>query len=37
MRDFDRPVDGELVATSGEVEDEDKSPVAVPEDTVGRM
>ena len=37
MRDFDRPVDGELGATSGEVEDEDKSPVAVLEDTVGRM
>ena len=26
--EFDRPVDGELGATSGEVEDEDKSPVA---------
>ena len=37
MREFDRPVDGELGATSGEVEDEDKSPVAVLEDTVGRM
>ena len=37
MRDFDRPVDGELGATSGEVEDDDKSPVAVLEDTVGRM
>ena len=37
MRDFDRPVDGELGATSGEVEDEDKSPVAVLEDTVGSM
>ena len=37
MRDFNRPVDGELGATSGEVEDEDKSPVAVLEDTVGRM
>ena len=37
MREFDRPVDGELGATSGEVEDEVKSPVAVLEDTVGRM
>ena len=37
MRDFDRPVDGELGATSGEVEDDDKSPVAVLEDTLGRM
>ena len=37
MRDFDRPVDGELGATSGEVEDDDKSPVAVLEDRVGRM
>ena len=37
MRDFDRPVDGELGATSGEVEDEDKSPAAVLEETVGRM
>ena len=37
MRDFDRPVDGELGATSGDVEDEDKSPAAVLEDTVGRM
>ena len=37
MRDFDRPVDGELGATSGEVEDEDRSPAAVLEDTVGRM
>ena len=36
MREFDRPaVDGELGDTSGEVEDEDKSPVAVLEDTVG--
>ena len=32
-----RPIDGELGATLGEVEDEDKSPVAVLEDTVGRM
>ena len=37
MREFDRPVDGELGATSGEVEDEVKSPVAVLEDTMGRM
>ena len=37
MRDFDQPVDGELGATSGEVEDDDKSPVAVLEDTVGHM
>ena len=37
MRDFDRPVDGELGATSGDVEDEDKSPAAVLEETVGRM
>ena len=37
MREFDRPVEGELGATLGEVEDEDKSPVAVLEDTVGRM
>ena len=37
MREFDRPVDGELGATSGEVEDEVKSPVVVLEDTVGRM
>ena len=35
--EFDRPVDGELGATSGEVEDEDKSPVAALEDTVSRM
>ena len=35
--EFDRPVDGELGATSGEVEDEDKSPVAALEDTVFRM
>ena len=32
MRDFDRLVDGELGATSGDVEDEDKSPAAVLED-----
>ena len=37
MRDFDRPVDEELGATSGDVEDEDKSPAAVLEETVGRM
>ena len=37
MRDFDRPVDGELGATSGDVEDDDKSPAAVLEETVGRM
>ena len=37
MRDFDRPVDGELGATSGDVDDEDKSPEAVLEETVGRM
>ena len=37
MRDFDRPVDGELGATSGVVEDKDKSPTAVLEDTVGRF
>ena len=35
--EFDRPVDGELGATSGEVEDKDKSPVAALEDTVSRM
>ena len=33
--EFDRPVDGELGASSGEVED--KSPVAALEDTVFRM
>ena len=37
MRDFDRPVDRELGATLGDVEDEDTSPVAVLEETVGRM
>ena len=37
MRDFDRPVDGELGATSGDVEDDDKSPAVVLEETVGRM
>ena len=37
MRDFDRPVEGELGVTSGDVEDEDKSPKAVLEETVGRM
>ena len=37
MRDFDRPVDGELGATLGDVEDEDTSPAAVLEETVGRM
>ena len=37
MRDFDRPVDGELGATSGDVEDEETSPAAVLEETVGRM
>ena len=37
MRDFDRPVDGELGATSGDVEDDDKSPTVVLEETVGRM
>ena len=37
MREFDRPIDVELGATSGDVEDVDKSPVAVLEDTVGRM
>ena len=35
MRDFDRPVVGELGATSGDVEDEDTSPAAVLEETVG--
>ena len=35
--EFDQPVDGELGATSGEVEEEDKSPVAALEDTVSRM
>ena len=37
MRDFDQPVDGELGATSGGVEDDDKSPTVVLEETVGRM
>ena len=37
MREFDRPVDVELGATSGDVEDVDKSPVTVLEDAVGRM
>ena len=37
MRDFDRQVDGELGATLGDVEDEDTSPVAVLEETVGQM
>ena len=37
MRDFDRPVDEELGATSGDVEDDDKSPTMVLEETVGRM
>ena len=37
MRDFDRPVDEELGATSGDEEDEDKSPAAVLEETVARM
>ena len=35
--EFDRPVDGGLGATLGEVEDADKSPVAALEDTVSRM
>ena len=35
MRDFDRPVDEELGATSGDVEDIDKSPTMVLEETVG--
>ena len=35
--EFDRPVDGGLGATLGDVEDEDKSPVAALEDTVSRM
>ena len=35
--EFDRPVDGGLGATLGEVEDEDKSTVAALEDTVSRM
>ena len=33
MRDFDRPVDRELGATLGDVEDEDTSHVAVLEET----
>ena len=37
MRDFDRPVDGELGATSGDVEDEDTSPAAVLEETVEEL
>ena len=37
MRDFDRPVDRELGATLGDVEEEDTSHVAVLEETVGRM
>ena len=37
MMDFDRPVDRELGATSGEVGEEDKSPVTALEDTVFRM
>ena len=37
MRDFDRPVDRELGATLGDVEDEDTSHVAVLEENVGRM
>ena len=37
MRDFDQTVDGELGATSGDVEDEAKLPAAVLEETVGRM
>ena len=36
-REFDRPVEGELGATSGDVEDDDISPAAVLEETVGRM
>ena len=35
--EFDRPVDGGLGATLGDVEDEDRSPVAALEDTVSRM
>ena len=37
MRDFDRPVDEELAATSNEVEDVVKSPTMVLEETVSRM
>ena len=37
IRDFDRPVDRELGATLGDVEDEETSHVAVLEETVGRM
>ena len=37
MGDFDRPVDRELGATLGDMEDEDTSHVAVLEETVGRM
>ena len=35
--EFDRPVDGGLGATLGEVKDEDKLPVVALEDTVSRM
>ena len=35
--EFDRPVDGGLGATLGEVEDEDKLPGVALEDTVSRM
>ena len=37
MRDFDRPVDEELGATAGEVEEIVRSPTMVLEETVGRM
>ena len=37
MRNFDRPVDEELGATAGEVEDSGKSPTMVLEETVGRL
>ena len=37
IRDFDRPVDEELGATSGEVADMVKSPTMRLEETVGRM
>ena len=36
-REFDRPVEGELGAISGDVEDDDISPAAVLEETVGHM
>ena len=36
-REFDQPVEGELGATSGDVEDDDISPAVVLEETVGRM